>query len=303
VRTSIECICRRDRDSVRGKRGNAIIRPDKTQKVCAMGKVVALTGGATGIGAATAERLLAADCRVYVLDVAAPKAAHTAFIHCDLGRPDAIDAAIAELPRHIDGLVNVAGVPGPEPAVGVIAVNFLGLRHLTESLVPRIARGGSVVNVASTAGWDWQKRADVVKSLLDTPDFAAGLAWLAEHREDWIGNPYKFSKQCAAAYTHRASGFALRYGVRVNCVNPGATQTQLTPAFRELVGPAMYDWGVAQIGRHGTPADIAEVIEYLAIGACRWLNGAEIVVDGGYISGLTGGWVNLDASPNAQKPR
>ena len=92
-------------------------------------------------------------------------------------------------------------------------------------------------------------------------------------------------------------------GVRVNCVNPGATETQLTPAFRELVGPAMYDWGVAQIGRHGTPDDIAQVIEYLAIGACRWLNGVEIVVDGGYISGLIGGWVNLDASPNAQKPR
>lgn len=267
-----------------------------------MSKVVALTGGATGIGAATVERLLAADCRVYVLDVAQPKAAHTTFVHCDLGKTDAIDAAIAKLPRQLDCLVNVAGIPGPEPAVGVIAVNFLGLRHLTESLVPRIARGGSVVNVASTAGWDWQKRADIVTSLLDTPDFAAGLAWLTEHREDWIGNPYKFSKQCAAAYTHRASGFALRYGVRVNCVNPGATETQLTPAFRELVGPAMYDWGVAQIGRHGTPADIAEVIEYLAIGACRWLNGVEIVVDGGYISGLVGGWVNLDASPNAQKP-
>ena len=266
-----------------------------------MSKVVALTGGATGIGAATVARLLAADCRVYVLDVVAPTSPRTTFIHCDLGRPGAIDAAIAKLPDRVDSLVNVAGIPGPQPARAVVAINFLGLRHLTESLAPRIAAGGSIVNVASTAGWDWQKRADVVGSLLDTPSFAAGLDWLAMNESEWTANPYKFSKQCAAGYTHRASGFALRYGVRVNCVNPGATETQLTPAFRELVGPAMYDWGVAQIGRHGMPADIAEVIEFLAIGACRWLNGVEIVVDGGYISGVVGGWVKLDESPNARK--
>ncbi len=266
-----------------------------------MSKVVALTGGATGIGAAAVARLVAADCRVYVLDVATPSAPHTAFIHCDLGRPDAIDAACSKLPDRIDALVNVAGIPGPSPAIGVMAVNFLGLRHLTESLVPRIAKDGTVVNVASTAGWDWQKRAEVVKDLLDTADFAAGLDWLDAHSGEWTGNPYKFSKQCAAAYTYRAAGFALPYGVRVNCVNPGAVETKLTPAFRELVGPDMYDWGVRQIGRHGTPQDIAEVIEFLAIGQCRWLNGVEIVVDGGYIAGLVGGWVNLDESPNAQR--
>jgi len=266
-----------------------------------MSKVVALTGGATGIGAAAAARLVAADCQVYILDVVSPSAAHTGFVHCDLGRPAAIDAAIAKLPRQLDAVVNVAGIAGPNPPLGVMAVNFLGLRHLTESLVPRISKGGTVVNVASTAGWDWEKRADLVKDLLDTSDFATGVDWLNAHAADWTANPYKFSKQCAAAYTYRAAGFALPYGVRVNCVNPGAIETQLTPAFRELIGDEMYDWGVRQIGRHGVPDDIAEVIEYLAIGPCRWLNGVAIVVDGGYIAGLVGGWVNLDESPNARR--
>jgi NAD(P)-dependent dehydrogenase (short-subunit alcohol dehydrogenase family) len=266
-----------------------------------MDKIVALTGGATGIGAAAVARLIAADCQVYVLDVAAPTAPHTTFVHCDLGQPDAIDAALAQLPDRMDAVVNVAGIPGPNPGMAVMAVNFLGLRHLTESLVPRISNGGTVVNVASTAGWDWEKRADLVKGLLDTPDFASGVDWLNVHTAEWIGNPYKFSKQCAAAYTYRATGFALPYGVRGNCVNPWAVETKLTPAFRELVGPEMYDWGVRQIGRHGTPQDIAEVIEFLAIGQCRWLNGVAIVVDGGYIAGLVGGWVNLEESPNAQK--
>lgn len=264
-----------------------------------MGKVIVLTGGATGIGAAAATRLLAAGCEVHVLDVVAPTLPNTRFVHCDVGRPEAIDAAIQKLPDRIDALINVAGIAGPQPAVGVVAVNFLGLRHLTESLVPRVA-GGSIVNVASTAGWDWQKRADVVKSLLDTTDFASGLKWLTTHASEWTGNPYKFSKQCAAAYTHRAAGLALPHRARVNCVNPGAVETQLTPAFRELIGTAMYDWGVAQIGGHAKPDDIAEVIEFLAIGQCRWLNGVEIVVDGGYISGIVGGWIKLDESPNAR---
>lgn len=265
-----------------------------------MGKVVVLTGGASGIGAAATTRLMALDHRLFVLDVAQPKLAGADFVSCDLGNVDAIDRCIAQLPDQIDSLVNVAGIAGAANDDSAVAVNFLGMRHLTEALLPRVVDGGSVVNVASTAGWDWEKRKEEVFALLDTPDFASGRSWLRSRPEVWRDNPYKFSKQCAAAYTYRAAGMAVNRRVRVNCVNPGAVETQLTPAFRQLVGPAMYDWGVAQIGRHGTPEDIAEVIEYLAVGECRWLNGVEIVVDGGYIAGIVGGWVKLDESPNAK---
>jgi len=265
-----------------------------------MKKVVAITGGANGIGAAVVARLRAADCEMHVLDIAAPTDAAARFIPCDLSQSDAIDAAARQLPPQLDALINVAGIAGPEPATTVLAVNFLGLRHLTELLVDRISDGGAIVNVASSAGRDWAKRADLVGGLLDTDSFEAGLDWLAAHAAAWRDNPYKFSKQCAAAYTYRAAQLGLARGVRVNCVNPGATETQLTPAFRTLVGPALYDWGVAQVGRAGTPADIAEVIEFLAIGQCRWLNGVEIVVDGGYIAGVVGGWIKLDESPDAK---
>ncbi len=262
-----------------------------------MAKIVALTGGTTGIGAAVAQRMIERDCEVHVLDVVKPARADVRYIPCDLGDPLSIDACVAKLPDRIDVLISVAGIAGARGDRSAIAVNFLGMRHLVERALARIVDGGAVVNVASTAGWDWQKRRDDVTSMLDTRDFASGLAWLAAHPDAWRENPYKFSKQCAAAYTYRAAGLAVSRGVRVNCVNPGAVETKLTPAFRELVGPAMYDWGVAQIGRHGRPADIAEVIEFLAVGPCGWLNGVEIVVDGGYIAGIVGGWVDLEASP------
>ena len=268
-----------------------------------MTATVVLTGGATGIGAATLTRLIARDARLHVLDVVAPDVESVRYHECNLGDPASIAAAVARLPQRIDALVNVAGIATARSPEDVLAVNFLGLRALTEALLPRVVDGGSVVIVASSAGRDWQKREAIVKALLDTRDFASGLAWVRAHRDEWQDNPYKFSKQVAAAYTYRAAGLELRRRVRVNCVNPGSTGTQLTEQFRELVGPALYDWGVDQIGRQGTPDDIAEVIDYLALGECRWLNGVEIVVDGGYIAGVVGGWVDVAHAPDGPQPR
>ena len=178
-----------------------------------------------------------------------------------------------------------------------MAVNFLGLRHLTETLISRLDDGGCIVNVASSIGHDWRSRRQVVRELLDTPDFGAGLVWLRAHQEEWADNPYKFSKQCAAAYTYVAAGLGADRHIRVNCINPGSTGTQLTPDFKQLVGEELYDWGRRQVGREATPADIAEVIEFLAIGECRWINGVELLVDGGFLAGIIGGWIDLEAAP------
>ncbi len=258
-----------------------------------MAGVAVLTGGSSGIGAAVSTRLLAAGRAVHVLDVVPPSGTDLEYVNCDLGVVEAIDAAVARLPAQIETLIHVAGIPpGPHPSEAVLAVNFLGMRHLTSALLPHIVRGGSIVVVASSAGWDWRERRAVVDELLDTPSFAAGCDWARRNGELWQSNPYKFSKQCAAAYTYRAAGDALPHGVRVNCVNPGITETRLTPVFRDYVGADTYDSIITRIGRSGTPDDMAEVIEFLAIGPSRWLNGVEVVVDGGYIAGLVGGWID-----------
>lgn len=262
-----------------------------------MSRVIVLTGGASGIGAAVLARFRAAGEVVHVVDLAPAEVPADRFHRCDLARRESLERTIAALPAHVDALVQVAGIPSAERLETVVAVNFLALRHLTESLLPRMPRGGSVVHVASSAARDWQKHTALVHGLLDTHSFDEGLDWLRAHRDHWAGNPYKFSKQCVAAYTYRAAGFALARGVRVNCVNPGSTTTALTPAFRNLVGPDLYDWGVAQIGRAGTPAEIAPVIEFLATGPCPWLNGVEILVDGGYVAGLVGGWIDTGTAP------
>ncbi len=262
-----------------------------------MSKTIVVTGGTTGIGAAVVARLCNAGATLHVLDVVAPQRHDVGYTPCDLSSTVAIDAAVAALPAPVDVLINVAGVATTQPPERTVVINFLGLRHLTEQLLPQICDGGRVINVASSAARDWRTREEVIREFLNTSNVADGLAWLDAHRDAWIDNPYKFSKQCAAAYTYIAAGLGIARGVRVNCVNPGSTETQLTPAFRKLVGAGLYDWGVAQMGRHSTPDEIAEVIEFLAIGQCRWLNGIEILVDGGYVAGTVGGWIRPDEAP------
>jgi len=262
-----------------------------------MTQTIALTGGASGIGAAVLERLAEQGCEVYVLDQMAPEEPSSTHIRCDLTDEASINNALTKLPAELTSVINVAGVASLPDERRTVAINFLAPRMLTEQLLPRIIHGGSVVNVASTAGWKWREFKDDLQGLMDTADFSSGVTWLGEHPDLWRDAPYHFSKRCAVAYTYRATQLALPYGVRVNCVNPGVTQTALSPAFRELVGDKLYDWGIEQIGRPAQPSEIADVIEFLAIGNCGWLNGQELVVDGGYIAGLIGGWIDPSKAP------
>ena len=72
------------------------------------------------------------------------------------------------------------------------------------------------------------------------------------------------------------------------------------PAFGEQAGPEQMDWLAGQVGRLGQPDDIAEVLEWLAIGEHRWLNGNHITVDGGLSAGLSARWVDTATAPRRQ---
>ena len=59
----------------------------------------------------------------------------------------------------------------------------------------------------------------------------------------------------------------------------------------------MSAWRSGPVGRTGTPAEVAEVVEFLAVGDCAWLNGVELTLDGGYYAGIVGGWIEPESSP------
>ena len=249
-----------------------------------------VTGAASGIGDAVARALLADGAEVVSLDRNKPTAEVTRHIEIDLADPASIDAAVAEAGPGWDVLANVAGVPGNAPAETVFSVNFLGLRHLTESLFEQMNPGGSVVNVASIAGFGWPQRLETVRDLLTTETFDEGLAWFREHRPE--GNAYNFSKEAVVVYT-MAMGGAVREmnELRINAVMPGPVETPILTDFEESMGKQTLDGVRAFLGRHGTAADIAPVVEFLASRSSAWINGVAFPADGGITGAVMAGLV------------
>jgi 3alpha(or 20beta)-hydroxysteroid dehydrogenase len=230
------------------------------------GKVVVLTGGARGQGAAEVTALAREGATVIAADVLDDEGAalektlvsaglSVTYRHLDVTDPAAW--AALDLDR-VDALVNNAGVAARDrlPHVDLdvwhrtFEINVTGPLLGMQALAPLMAPGSAIVNVCSVAA-------------------------LSGH----VAAAYTASKWALRGLTRTASlEFGMR-GVRVNAVLPGLVETPLmasaSPAFREAA--------LAEIplGRTGTVDDIAPLIVFLVSDESSYLNGAEIVVDGG----------------------
>jgi NAD(P)-dependent dehydrogenase (short-subunit alcohol dehydrogenase family) len=229
-----------------------------------------VTGGANGIGAAIAARLIAAGCRVVVLDVEDAQDVPT--LRVDLADPAAVivaaGEAVARLGR-VDILVNCAGVATAAPVTEldlaeyhrILAVNLhapvLLMRELCGPM--RAAGYGRVVNVTSVHG------------RLSEPGSLA----------------YDVSKAGLEAATRTAAIELASAGVLVNAIAPGfvATRMSVIDGVNELES----DWfttgylrgGRLPVGRAATTTEIAEVAVWFASGSNTYATGQVITVDGG----------------------
>jgi NAD(P)-dependent dehydrogenase (short-subunit alcohol dehydrogenase family) len=255
------------------------------------GQRYVVTGAASGIGDAVARQLLDQQATVVSLDRNKPSAPVHEHLDVDLADPTSIDQAVAALTGSIDGLLNVAGVPGTLPAETVLAVNFLGLRHLTESLWSRINPGGSIVIVSSTAGFNWAQRLPAIRELLATESFADGAEWFRRNPQE--GNAYNFSKEATIVYTMATGLKALHAKLRVNAVLPGPVQTPILADFEESMGKEHLDGVKALLGRHASADDIAGPVVFLASSASDWVNGQALAVDGGLTGAVMSGELAL----------
>lgn len=253
------------------------------------GKRYVVTGAASGIGNAVAERLLAAGAEVYCLDRNQPAANVTRHIEVDLANPHSIDAAVGQLDGDFDGLMNVAGIPGTAPADLVLAVNSLAVRHLTELFFDRLKPGGSVTIVSSTAGFGWPHRLDAIRDLLATDTYEEGAAWFKAHPQQ--GNAYNFSNEVSTVYTLSMGLAFAEMGFRINAVLPGPVQTPILPDFEESMGKDTLDGLKNLLGRHADPGDIADVVLFLASDDARWVNGQALAADGGISGAVASGVV------------
>jgi NAD(P)-dependent dehydrogenase (short-subunit alcohol dehydrogenase family) len=252
------------------------------------GKIAIVTGGATGIGAATS-RLLAANGAHVVIASEQPIEAIEAFaggivasggsasaIRCDVTDEDSISALVAEVDaRHgrLDILVNCAGLcvlaPLEEMNVAqiraLLAVNTIGPILLTKAALPVMRRGGgggAVVNISSGSA-------------------VIGVEGLAV---------YSASKAALAHFTRTLAPELRRSGIRVNAIAPGSVRTpmlgfidddlseaqQASIAKREAGTASPYGNAMME------PDDIAQVVLFLASDAARGLQGSLVVADQGF---------------------
>jgi NAD(P)-dependent dehydrogenase (short-subunit alcohol dehydrogenase family) len=246
------------------------------------GKTIVITGVASGIGRRTAELAGQFGAEVIGIDRVEPAQVFGSFIAGDLGTPEGVQAVVSALPARLDALCNVAGVSGTTGAAHTLAVNFFGLRALSEHLEPKLREGGSVVNVASIAGYGWRANLDRARGIARTQGFPDPASIVTE-----FGIPneagYPVSKEILLVWTMLAahqSQFKDR-GIRVNAVSPGPVETPILTQFRSVLGDERVDKDIAATGRAGTAADIAPVVLFLCSDAARWVNGANIATDGG----------------------
>jgi len=249
---------------------------------------IVVVGAGSGIGAAVAAHLHDRGDHVLAVDVREHQTPASECLQCDLRDAAAITALLGQIGSGWDMLAHVAGIPGTAPAADVLKVNYLGMRLMTEGMLPLLREGGSVVAVASTAALGWDLRVDTLAGLLELTDAQAVEKWQAGQDPNYP--VYSTSKQAVILYSKRLAGPAwTKYGVRINTVSPGPVETPILADFEQTMGKDVLDMCRATVGRHASVDDIVPVISFLGSPAARWITGQDIQVDGGFISAMTTG--------------
>jgi len=238
-------------------------------------KIAVVTGAGSGIGQATAQALAEAGARVVVADIDAhrgeaaaaairAKGRQAEFLAVDMTDATSIGAFAAAVQARfgpVDILVNGAGWGRTAPFVEgtpefwnqLVALNFVGPMTLAKALLPAMMERGSgkIVNVASDAGR--------VGSLGETV--------------------YSGAKGGLIAFTKSLARETARYGINVNCVCPGPTDTPLMAAVPDKVKEALTK--AIPFRRLGKPEEVADAVVFFASDRASYVTGQVLSVSGG----------------------
>ncbi len=254
------------------------------------GKVAIVTGGTSGIGEGVARAFVSEGAKVVIAarreeeGRALEKQIGVRFVRADVANEADVEAMVdktVEWFGRLDCLVNNAGIPSPMISITevdvatidqVLAVNvrgvILGVKHAARVMLPTGV--GSIVNIGSVAG----------------------------HRGGLSAHVYSAAKGAVSALTRSAAAELGEKGIRVNCISPGAIVTGIFGKNAGLEGPKADKVAglvkqtfasIQPIPRAGMPDDIAQAAVFFASDASSFVNGQDIVIDGGQTA-VTRGW-------------
>lgn len=240
----------------------------------------ALTGGATGIGAAIKQRLKDNGHQVVVADI------RNADVEADLSTGEGRDTAVGEIRNAaadgLDGLITSAGVASHVPDHGLItSVNFFGTTSVVDGLKDLVGKKkGSIVLVASNSAPQCRDE-EFIKLLLDGDEAGA-----RERSESMEGQQvYAGTKLAVVRWMrHNTVPFA-KLGITINAIAPGYTETPMTQAVSDdpAYGEAIKQFKASiPVGRAGLPEDMANMSEFLLSDKARFVCGSVMFVDGGH---------------------
>ena len=258
------------------------------------GKRAVVVGGASGMGAATAELLQDAGAEVVIMDFAEISRPVARAVHVNLAEATSIDAAVDECGGRVDALFACAGVADGTP--GIERINFIGHRHLIDRLLAKgmMPSGSAIGFISSAAGLGWEPNLPLLLELLETPDFDSAVRWVEDHGK----GDYLTMKQAICAYVAREAYAFLKKGIRINAICPGPTDTPLAQANKET----WLGFGADYRGELGleasTPLEQAYALVFLCSDAAAAIAGITMISDVGYLSsGITGSFP--EATPAA----
>lgn len=243
---------------------------------------VALTGAASGIGAATAARLKSDGAEIVAFDIAEPSANVDRWIPTDMSDPASIIRAASSADGTFDALLNIAGLPPREGLTKqILAVNYFGLVQFNDAMIAKLSKGGAIVNLASRAGAQWRTNIDQVKALMALDGSNAdSVGGFIEAEKIDATRAYNLTKEAVIVWTMTWTEQLIGMDLRMNSVSPVAVSTGILDDFKAAFG-ANVAKAIARAGRAGTPEEVAELVAFLASPQSHWLKGVDIVVDGG----------------------
>jgi NAD(P)-dependent dehydrogenase (short-subunit alcohol dehydrogenase family) len=243
------------------------------------GKTVLVTGGGSGIGLAVAKRIVSAGGQVVLAGRNADRLSaaekeldagdRVLAVPTDVSAPDQLDALMSQVKSRFGGLHGVVANAGTGLHARladvteadfdqVVGTNLKGVYFTVQRSLPLLADGGSVVLVSS---------------------------WLA-HRGMAAGSLYAATKAAVLNLARSLAPELAERGIRVNTVTPGHVKTEMFDAVTGNDQVREFLRGQVTLGRIGDPLDIADAVVYLLSTESSYVNGQELVVDGGLVGSV-----------------